>query len=341
MAGTRIKWINPFAQGNRRAARVFGPHPGSPNERCAQAFRDQNKSEAQRLLSEVRQPAIIRVNAGNIFALLTLRIAHAFLIHLAASNGWVDVFADLVTKFHCDKDWTDDEQHTALHYATFKGQLDMTTYLITQLKSDPNSRNNYGDSPLHYACISGNLQLVRYLIVQVRCDPNITNNDGNTPLHIACSYRHMQVAKCLITEFGCDPLAKNKYGDSALHMACGGGTTSSIGYEKLLLMNFQVQNSNNPIAGSKDIVNYLVTERGINPELENYNGDTPLHCACFNNDSRIVRYLLFNKKVKPFKNNKDGRNAWFYVSIVHTHHNEILNAFQQHYGKLSCIYYCM
>ena len=58
---------------------------------CLEAFEYGNKQDAERLLSQIQQPAKVRDGYYK-----------ASLFHYAAQRGWLDVVIELATKYKCD-----------------------------------------------------------------------------------------------------------------------------------------------------------------------------------------------------------------------------------------------
>ena len=59
--------------------------------------------------------------------------------------------------------------------------------------------------------------------------------------------------------------------------------------------------------GDADIVRYLITDEGCNPNILNsVSGNTPLHFAAKHGQTDIILHLLSSKECNPNVQNKDG-----------------------------------
>ena len=153
------------------------------------------------------------------------------LLHLAATEGWMNIIIKLITKYGCDTNCKDSHGCTPLHYAAKNGHLKVVGYLIKKKHCDPMTRDrNHGDTPLHIACQHGHVNIVQYFINEQHCDPKTRDNDGNTPLHTACYHSHFNIVQYFIDERHCDPMTVNDYGNTPLHIACSNGDTQTVQY---------------------------------------------------------------------------------------------------------------
>eukprot|EP00731_Ephydatia_muelleri_P026577 Em0018g677a len=105
-----------------------------------------------------------------------------------------------------------------------------------------------GWSSLMEACMNGNAEVVR-ILVSAGAHVNDQNKDGWSSLMRACRYGHAEVVRILVSA-GAHVNDKDKDGDTALHIA--------------------VQ------AGHGDCVQLLLSIPGIDANLVNYRGQTPL-----------------------------------------------------------------
>ena len=44
--------------------------------------------------------------------------------------------------------------------------------------------------------------------------------------------------------------------------------------------------------GHMNVVQYLITELGCNPALQDKDGNMPIHCACLSGQLSVVKYLI-------------------------------------------------
>lgn len=88
---------------------------------------------------------------------------------------------------------------------------------------------------------------------------------GNSPIRHACEFESLNYIKCLFL-MGADINKIDSYGDSLLHSACCWGN-------------------------DKQTVQWLI-EHGLDINLKNDNGDTPLHCAYDSQCYEIIELLI-------------------------------------------------
>ena len=150
---------------------------------CLKAFKQGHKQNAERLLPQIKQPADIRTKIHNIPHLEDAGTVS--LLHLAASNGWVDVIINLITNYKCHPDCKDSHGRTPLHYATSNNHLEVIRYFINEQHCDPMTKDNEGETPLHLACNIGYANIVQYLLSTGKVDPLAKNKDGKTPVDLA------------------------------------------------------------------------------------------------------------------------------------------------------------
>lgn len=185
-------------------------------------------------------------------------------------NGVIDSYDDLKAPLHLAHDLsvakllidkganvniTNKFNSTPLHYAIY---LPIVKCLVEN-GADINAKNNEGNTPLH---TSFNFPIVEYL-VEKNVDINIPNFKGYTPLHFV---KNVIVAEYLI-EQGADIKAVTKDGKSVLHSIVELNIYYDINFTEL-----------------SNLIYFLI-EKGINIDITDNNGNTPLHlCATTYND---------------------------------------------------------
>ncbi|ORX42663.1 ankyrin [Piromyces finnis] len=171
---------------------------------------------------------------------------------------------------------------TLLHYACEQGNENIVKYLIKK-GADTNIKSSNGGISLHYACKSknDNVNLVKYLIEAIGLDINIKDRHEKIPFHYACYKGNENIVKYLIKN-GVDPRIKNDYGRMSLHFVCGA----------------EKENIN--------LVKYLIEDIGLDINIQNKDGCTPLHYACEQGNENIVKYLIEKGADTSIKNN-NGR----------------------------------
>ena len=90
---------------------------------------------------------------------------------------------------------------------------------------------------------------MKYLVNEKRCDVSVQNNNGELPLHVAATW---SIKAVKLVEH-CEVNSRASSGDTPLHIAC---------------------RKDNP-----KIVQYLLEASKRDPNLQNENGELPLHIA--------------------------------------------------------------
>ena len=164
----------------------LGHHSDRVEGDCIKAFQNGQKNSAEQLLPHVESPDSVTTA----FSFRASTVSNVSLLHLAANNGWNDIAALLVTRYHCNANGTDANGNTPMHYATYNGHLEVVKYFIKELLCKPMDKNNHGSTPLHYACVNGHDHVVQYLLSTGRVDPLAKDNDGYTPEDIARNHNN-------------------------------------------------------------------------------------------------------------------------------------------------------
>ena len=261
---------------------------------------------------------------------------------LSGQMGRLDLIRYHVKHHHCIVNSKDDDGKTPLFYACQSGDLDVVKYLISQQNCDPNLVVK-GYTCLRVACEEGKLNIVKFLFdqkftifkgntcipsemissdyllyaassgdlatieyfIKRGIDPNyqypiqaqhlllceyqnctvpITERPGNltlivTPLVIACEHGHLKATKYFIEKYNALQYTKI----SIIHMA------SALGHLHIL--------------------QYLVEDLNINPDLLNVEKLTPLYRACETGHLNVVKYLILKKHCKVNFVSPEGWNG--------------------------------
>ena len=121
--------------------------------------------------------------------------------------------------------------------------------------------------PLHIAIAHGNSQLTEYLIDLMQCMTlDIYNNLKQTPLHLAVITGQAQIVGKLVSA-GANGNMPDRNGHTPCHLACQRSYVDCL--KKLVMVT-----------------------NGVDLELKNYSGFTPLHEAVIAQCTRSVRCLV-------------------------------------------------
>jgi ankyrin repeat protein len=160
-----------------------------------------------------------------------------------------------------------------------------------------NAKDSIGNAPIHYSVMSTNQDFLKLLLKQKNVKIDSENENGMNIFHLSCQNGNDKILNYLLTlEETKDFIYKtSKIGYSPLHYAVNSCSTQCI----LKLIDYESKLSN----------------------IQDVNGDTPLHIAIRKNNIQIIYYLsnltdlnLFNKKNEVLKNlmkNIDFKSFFF------------------------------
>ena len=113
------------------------------------------------------------------------------------------------------------------------------------------------DTLLHVACRNRHCKIIQILL-ENGADVQAIDSNGDAPIHIVCQDLNLRCLKVLLGSRHCNPNQQNRHGDTALHIVC---------------RIVQNTNSNMPF------IQALISMPGIDPEIANYAGLTPVEVA--------------------------------------------------------------
>ncbi|XP_041355510.1 uncharacterized protein LOC121373125 [Gigantopelta aegis] len=188
---------------------------------------------------------------------------------------------------------------TALICACLGGQTETAELLISK-QADVHLVDDYDINCWQYACETGRVDLVKLLLKQ-RFTVNTPCQNGMTSLMCACKRNHKDLFEFLI-EYDRNALyTLDKFGLTCLHHSCVGKHDNpqilemlfDLGMNNVNCIDYGLQTpamyaSRN---GLRNLLHSLV-EHGADLKLEDKNGQTCLHYACFSKNENIIRYLV-------------------------------------------------
>ena len=177
------------------------------------------------------------------------------------------------------------EGDAPIHIACKWFQLNSLKAILDSKDCDPNQQNAEGNTALHIVCrkrTGCELEFLELLTSTTGINPTIVNHEGDAPIHIACINFKLQSLIVLLSCKSCDPNQRNTRGDTALHMVCGMRTEDVLQIFELLTSTPGI----NPT---------LVNTEGIAPcDVVGDDGNTLLHIACAEENSKTVKFLVKN-----------------------------------------------
>ena len=154
-------------------------------------------------------------------------------------------------------------ERTPFLEACLNGQIDKVREMDETCKDGSGNKDESGNNALMLAVRGGHNDLVRILIKEFHFNVNSRGCKGRTPLHETCLQGHTDLVRELINEHGADLEAKDNDSEDALMYAVDGG--------------------------HKEVVRVLIKEFHFDV---NSRGRTPLHEACFQGHTDLVRELV-------------------------------------------------
>ncbi|KAL8604074.1 hypothetical protein ACOMHN_024899 [Nucella lapillus] len=199
----------------------------------------------------------------------------------------------------------DEKGHTPAHWACLGGHTTILRFFIeNKAPIDEPSNNDLGARPIHWAAVNGHIAVVDILI-QTGISIDTVDNKGCTPLIVACQYGQTMLAGYLMGK-GARLQLTDKDGDNALHWASFKGHPELI--RLLIYSGFNARQRDNYwqtplhlacINGNITAVKDLCEQDGVEIDLADKNGKTPLMLAVGRKHEDVVGYL---KKEAKFRN---------------------------------------
>jgi ankyrin repeat protein len=194
-----------------------------------------------------------------------------------------------------------------------------------------------GNLPLHYSIINSNLKITKILI-EYGSDVNSVNSKKNNSLHLGIYSKSLDIIRLLLKS-GVNINSKTVTGETALHLACNFELEDIV---SLLLekgINVNAQEYDNEFTALNYSVNLnninigtMLIENNADPNIQDFNGNSPLHYAVLENNYLMFDLLINNSKTKNKINynlyNLDGKipmhlafnvnssNKKFYIQIL-------------------------
>ncbi|XP_076225099.1 uncharacterized protein LOC116434587 isoform X3 [Nomia melanderi] len=185
-----------------------------------------------------------------------------------------------------------------LHEAVIKNEADMVRKVLKETV-DVDSRNNYGRAPIHWAASRGNTEIIEMLI-QAKCDIEARDKFGMRPLHMAAWYGHRDAVKMLINA-GANVSAVNKKQYTLLMCAARGSNVDVVEYlaETVESLNGSATDCTGATAlhhaasaGHPTVITALSNISRIELNAIDKKGQTPIHCACAQENMAAVEILI-------------------------------------------------
>jgi ankyrin repeat protein len=147
-------------------------------------------------------------------------------------------------------------------------------------------KDRQGNSLLHIAALFGQVDMIHCILDVLASSPDNllasyvpVDSSNLTPLHFAASEGHLDCVEALVdrTKIPLDAVSKDidvRLTGIPLYLS-GGKTALHFAAEK----------------GNLDIVQFLVEKKGFHPDVQDFDGTTPLALALVNNQIEVARYF--------------------------------------------------
>ncbi len=194
----------------------------------------------------------------------------------------------------------DDNGDSPLHLAV-KGYQTETIKVLLRNNAFPNARDNFGTTPLHMAAhLDDNDEdtfEVIDILLEMGAKPNTRNDYGHTPLHFAVGANSATIAEVLL-EAGADPTISGDDGLSILFDALENAIDNSRQWRDWP----SDVSDQSELDGANGCISSLL-KAGVDPNVADQNGNTPLHKAAASSVQDAISSLLNAGANPAAKNN--------------------------------------
>eukprot|EP00523_Entomoneis_sp_CCMP467_P015990 CAMPEP_0168786490 /NCGR_PEP_ID=MMETSP0725-20121227/11298_1 /TAXON_ID=265536 /ORGANISM="Amphiprora sp., Strain CCMP467" /LENGTH=1419 /DNA_ID=CAMNT_0008836639 /DNA_START=1268 /DNA_END=5527 /DNA_ORIENTATION=+ len=228
---------------------------------------------------------------------------------------------------------------TPLGIASVDGNVELGRYLVESAGAQLESENGKRGTPLHLACFHGKLAMVEYLH-HAGANVEARDLDGDTPLILACQRKHTEVVKYLVGMAKVDLEHANNKGMAPVLGACSIGSLDIVQFLHMAGANMEHIDSDGDSAlliacfnGWYDIVQYLVESAGVNVNVKNAEGKTPLVLAHQQGTKSIFEYLRsFASNDESLEQEDDHLNQLDKTVDDHERQLELAKQFDREHG---------
>ena len=288
-------------------------------------------------------------------------------LHIAASNGHLNLCKTLINEINFDVNIADDEGRTALycsaqsgndelfgfiadkgtniflktkggqnclHIAAGRGHFNLCKTLIEKINFNVHMVDNKKWAALHYAAQNGSYKLMKYFIAK-GTDVLLKTEDGLNCLHIAACHGHLNLCKTLINEINFDVNIADDEGWTALHRSAQSGNDELFGFiaDKGTDVFLKTKGGQNclhiaSLSGDLNLCNILIGKYKFDVHMTDNRGWRALHFSAQSGKYKNVK-LFADKKTDIYLKTKEGVNC-LHIAAAHGHLNLCKTLIEEH-----------
>ena len=288
-------------------------------------------------------------------------------LHIAASNGHLNLCKTLINEINFDVNIADDEGRTALycsaqsgndelfgfiadkgtniflktkggqnclHIAAGRGHFNLCKTLIEKINFNVHMVDNKKWAALHYAAQNGSYKLMKYFIAK-ETDVLLKTEDGLNCLHIAACHGHLNLCKTLINEINFDVNIADDEGWTALHRSAQSGNDELFGFiaDKGTDVFLKTKGGQNclhiaSLSGDLNLCNILIDKYKFDVHMTDNRGWRALHFSAQSGKYKNVK-LFADKKTDIYLKTKEGVNC-LHIAAAHGHLNLCKTLIEEH-----------
>ena len=288
-------------------------------------------------------------------------------LHIAASNGHLNLCKTLINEINFDVNIADDEGRTALycsaqsgndelfgfiadkgtniflktkggqnclHIAAGRGHFNLCKTLIEKINFNVHMVDNKKWAALHYAAQNGSYKLMKYFIAK-GTDVLLKTEDGLNCLHIAACHGHLNLCKTLVNEINFDVNIADDEGWTALHRSAQSGNDELFGFiaDKGTDVFLKTKGGQNclhiaSLSGDLNLCNILIGKYKFDVHMTDNRGWRALHFSAQSGKYKNVK-LFADKKTDIYLKTKEGVNC-LHIAAAHGHLNLCKTLIEEH-----------
>jgi ankyrin repeat protein len=236
------------------------------------------------------------------------------LLYHTAQVGPAEIVELLLRRGDVDCDSFTGGGRTLLSWAASSGQAGAVRALVKH-GAEIDSRDRTGRTPLSWAAGAGYIEAVQSLL-ELGAEVDLEDWDGATPLWFAVQSGAEDAAKVLRAHGAARPGLEPSNVPYWLQDAVSSGnlTIATLLLETGIDPNVRDKDGRTPLAiaaheGQASVAELLLNKKGVDPDARNKQGSTPLHEAVSKSHVGVIKLLLADPRVNVNVKDYDGDNA--------------------------------